>query len=194
MGWTKRMGEVYTQFLSRESKTKFISVRFGNVLGSNGSVVPLFSKMIENGGPVKVTHKDATRYFMTIPESVLLILQSTLIGDRGDIMILDMGEPVRIVKLAEEMIRLAGYMPGSDIELEFTGLRPGEKLHETLINGREEMHATSHQKISKVKSNLNTGVDIRGFVDEVVGKCYKDPQGAYPLMKNGLAGMMDSSG
>ncbi len=193
MGWTKRMGEVYTQFLSRESKTKFISVRFGNVLGSNGSVVPLFSKMIENGGPVKITHKDATRYFMTIPEAVLLILQSTLIGDRGDIMILDMGEPVRIVKLAEEMIRLAGYTPGTDIGLEFTGLRPGEKLHETLINGREGMHATSNPKISKVKSNLNTGMDVRGLVDEIVDKCYKDPQDAYPLMKNGLAGMMDSS-
>ena len=187
MGWSKRMGEVYTQSLSANCRTKLLSVRFGNVLGSNGSVVPIFQKQIEDGGPVQVTHPDTTRYFMTIPEAVLLILQSVLLGGQGDIMILDMGEPIRILDLAEEMIRLAGFVPGKEIEMEFIGLRPGEKLHEELMYGIEERHKTSHPKITLVKRNPGQNEDIPRFVDEILATALHDSERAYELMKKRLA-------
>src|SRR5690606_24509688 len=134
MGATKRYAELIIQEQQSHAKTtKFSAVRFGNVLGSNGSVIPLFKKQIADGGPVTVTHQDITRYFMTIPEAVGLILQCGVFAKGGEVFILDMGEPVRIVDLAEKMISLAGLKPHEDIKIEITGLRPGEKLFEELL-------------------------------------------------------------
>jgi len=148
MGASKRMAEIYCQNLNaRQQETAFITTRFGNVLGSAGSVVPLFQKQITAGGPVTVTHPDMTRYFMTIPEAVSLILQAGSMGEGGEIFVLDMGEPVKIIDLAEQMIRLSGMEPGSDIEIAFTGLRPGEKLYEELFHDQEALVGTSHPRI-----------------------------------------------
>lgn len=147
MGTTKRISELYCQNLNAHSKTRYVTVRFGNVLGSAGSVVPLFKQQIEAGGPVTVTHKDMERFFMTIPEACQLIMQSTVQGNGGEIFVLDMGEPVRIGYLAEQMIRLSGLIPSEDIEVSYTGLRPGEKLFEELFHEQEALQATPHEKI-----------------------------------------------
>ncbi|MBN4068710.1 polysaccharide biosynthesis protein, partial [Desulfotalea psychrophila] len=134
------------------SKTKFITTRFGNVLGSAGSVVPLFQKQIESGGPVTVTHKDITRYFMTIPESVGLILQAGSMGKGGEIFVLDMGKPVLIRNLAEQMIRLSGVSSGGAVEIVYTGLRPGEKLYEEILHESEGLEPTDHPKLLLARS------------------------------------------
>ena len=157
MGASKRIAEIYVQslFLKQLQKnancTKFITTRFGNVLGSNGSVVPFFKKQIAEGGPVTVTHPDIIRYFMTIPEATCLVLEAATLGNGGEIFCFDMGHPVRIADLAKNMIRLAGYVPGKDIEITYTGLRPGEKLYEELLNQKETTLPTSNQKILVAK-------------------------------------------
>ena len=147
MGATKRVAELYLQGLAAESATKFVAVRFGNVLGSAGSVIPIFKEQIAAGGPVTVTHPDMERYFMTIPEASQLVLQAGVMGKGSEIFILDMGEPVKIVDLAEDLIRLSGLRPGEDIEVEFTGVRPGEKLFEELSAEQENADKTYHAKI-----------------------------------------------
>lgn len=151
MGTTKRIAEIYCQNLDERVSTQFITVRFGNVLGSAGSVVPLFKRQLQTGGPLTVTHPDIQRYFMTIPEACQLILQAMVNGRGGEIFVLDMGEPIKIAYLAEQMIRLAGKEPGKDIQIEYTGLRPGEKLYEELFHESEQLSKTDHEKLFKAR-------------------------------------------
>lgn len=168
MGASKRIAEIYVQSLffnlSRRKHdgcvTRFITTRFGNVLGSNGSVIPLFRRQIEQGGPVTVTHRDIIRYFMTIPEACSLVLQAGTMGNGGEIYIFDMGQPVKIYDLAERMISLSGLRPGQDIEIIETGLRPGEKLYEELLNDKEKTMATSHNKIMIAKVRVYDYDDV----------------------------------
>ncbi|TLX75685.1 polysaccharide biosynthesis protein [Labilibacter sediminis] len=149
MGASKRICEIYIQALSqlKDMHTEFVTTRFGNVLGSNGSVVPLFKKQIEQGGPITVTHKDITRYFMTIPEACQLVLEAGFMGQGGEIFVFDMGDPVKIIDLAKEMVSLSGLKLGEDIDIVFTGLRPGEKLYEELLASKENTLPTHHEKI-----------------------------------------------
>lgn len=149
MGVSKRVAELYVQALSRRSKTRFVTVRFGNVWASAGSVVPIFQEQITKGGPVTVTHPEMLRYFMTIPEACQLVLQAAALGNGGEIFILDMGQPIKIVDLARRMIRMAGYIPDVDIKIEFTGMRPGEKLVEELSLDGENTEPTGHPRILK---------------------------------------------
>jgi len=151
MGASKRIAEIYIQTLNATSKTEFITTRFGNVLGSNGSVIPRFKKQIEKGGPVTVTHPEITRFFMTIPEACQLVLQAGAIGSGGEIFIFDMGESVKIADLAKKMVKLSGLKIGTDIQISFTGLRPGEKLYEELLNDKENTIPTEHSKIMAAK-------------------------------------------
>ncbi len=147
MGVSKRVAEIYVQSLSQRSRTQFVTVRFGNVLGSAGSVVPLFREQIARGGPITVTHPEMQRYFMTIPEACQLVMQAGAMGGGGEIFVLDMGEPVKIVDLARDLIRLSGYEPDQDIEIKFTGVRPGEKLFEEIAVDEENVDKTKHPKI-----------------------------------------------
>lgn len=147
MGATKRIGELIVQHAVRRIGRPYVVVRFGNVLGSQGSVVPLFQAQIASGGPVTVTHPEATRYFMTIPEAVRLVLQAAALGKGGEVFVLDMGQPLRIYDLACDLIRLHGLEPESDIPIVFTGLRPGERLHETLYTAAEQVQQTAHPGI-----------------------------------------------
>jgi FlaA1/EpsC-like NDP-sugar epimerase len=154
MGASKRLAEIYVQQLSAHGthQTKFITTRFGNVLGSNGSVILRFKDQIAKGGPVTVTHPNIIRYFMTIPEATQLVLEAGSMGNGGEIYVFDMGKPVPIVDLARKMIRLSGMVPGIDIEIKYTGLRPGEKLYEELLNDAENTQPTHHQKILIAKN------------------------------------------
>ncbi len=169
MGATKRLAEMYVQALSAEEAggTKFMAVRFGNVLGSSGSVIPIFKQQIANGGPVKVTHPDMTRYFMTIPEAVMLVLQSAKQGEGGDILVLDMGKPVRIMDLARQMIELSGLTPDEDIRIEITGVRPGEKLFEEITHVGESFVPTTHPKIHRFVAPPEDPAQMRGFLVEI---------------------------
>ena len=168
MGSSKRIAEMYIQDLSRSSETHFVTVRFGNVLGSEGSVVPIFKKQIAEGGPVTVTHPEMKRYFMTIPEASQLVLQAASMGKGGEIFVLDMGEPVKIVALARELITLSGFRPGEDIEMIFTGPRSGEKLFEELSIEGEDMQRTMHPKISIWKNIPMDRDRLRAGINELV--------------------------
>ena len=157
MGATKRIAELYISCLKDKSATKFVTTRFGNVLGSNGSVIPLFKKQIENGGPITVTHENITRYFMTIPEACSLVLEAAAMGNGGEIFVFDMGEPVKIYDLAINMISLSGKQFPKDIDIKIVGLRPGEKIYEELLADGENTKPTYHEKIMIAKSKpLNT--------------------------------------
>jgi FlaA1/EpsC-like NDP-sugar epimerase len=175
MGASKRVAEIYVQSLYRKllssqngSTTKFITTRFGNVLGSSGSVIPYFKKQIENGGPVTVTHPEIIRFFMTIPEACMLVLEAGSMGQGGEIFIFDMGKPVKIVELARKMIRLAGYIPEEDIKIVYTGLRPGEKLYEELLNKKELTQNTHHPKIMVANVQLYDYEKVSLLIDKLI--------------------------
>jgi len=168
MGASKRIAEIYTQSLNYTSRTKFITTRFGNVLGSNGSVIPRFKKQIENGGPITITHPDIIRYFMTIPEACQLVLEAGAMGQGGEIFIFDMGKPVKILDLAKKMIKLSGLTYGKDIQINFTGLRPGEKLYEELLNNKENTIPTYHPKIMIAKVNQYKQEEVLPKVMELI--------------------------
>ena len=191
MGASKRLAEIYVQSLGNRSKkvvhltnnnhdhhngnarhgvTKFITTRFGNVLGSNGSVIPRFKEQIQNGGPVTVTHPDIHRFFMTIPEACNLVLEAVTMGEGSEIFIFDMGDPVKIIDLARKMIRLSGLIPGKDIDIRFTGLRPGEKLYEELLNKSEMVIPTHHHKIMIAKVMEYDFYEINKAIDELIQK------------------------
>jgi FlaA1/EpsC-like NDP-sugar epimerase len=169
MGASKRAAEQIVSYIGNSTSSgTYVSVRFGNVLGSNGSVVPLFQQQIAAGGPVTVTHPDMRRYFMTIPEAVQLTLQACTMGKRSEIFVLNMGEPVRIVDLARNMIRLAGYEPDEDIEIRFIGARPGEKLYEELMLEGEQTMPTYHDKIKILRSTDVQHFSISAWIDDLL--------------------------
>ena len=169
MGMTKRLAEMIVQDAAQQSGRSFVSVRFGNVLGSRGSVVPLFQNQIADGGPVTVTHADMERFFMTIPEAVQLVLQASVLGKCGEVFVLDMGEPIKIMDLARDLIELSGYQVGRDIDIAITGLRPGEKLREELFSDDEALAPTEHEKILVVSNGAEPSLgqwkaDVEGLL------------------------------
>lgn len=171
MGATKRLAELVIQGLDQEFDTRFMAVRFGNVIGSNGSVIPTFREQIKRGGPVTVTHPEMTRYFMTIPEATQLVLQAGAIGKGGDILILDMGEPVKILELARQTIKLSGLRPNVDIQIKFTGVRPGEKLQEILASNTEKLLKTVHPKIFVGKIAPYPSIVMRKITESIPELC-----------------------
>lgn len=190
MGASKRIAEIYVQSLFLKNMkenaeapgTRFITTRFGNVLGSNGSVIPLFKKQIEAGGPITVTHPDITRYFMTIPEACELVLEAGAMGKGGEIFIFDMGEKVKIIDLAKNMLRLSGLQEGRDIRIEFTGLRPGEKIHEELLNNKENTLPTYHPKIMIGKVRTHSFDDVSRDVNELI-RLAREGESAFSIVK-----------
>ncbi len=181
MGASKRIAEMYTQAMNSKDGTLFITTRFGNVLGSNGSVIPLFRDQISNGGPVTVTHPEITRYFMTIPEACQLVLEAGAMGKGGEIFIFDMGKSIKIVDLAKKMIVLSGLQLGSDIEIKFTGLRPGEKLYEELLNDEENTLPTYHPLIMIAKEKKFDLASVSEKINELVG--YTDSLDGLAIVK-----------
>jgi FlaA1/EpsC-like NDP-sugar epimerase len=168
MGASKRIAEIYIQSLGKHASTKFITTRFGNVLGSNGSVIPRFKKQIEQGGPVTITHPDITRFFMTIPESCQLVLEAGSMGSGGEIFLFDMGKSVKIVDLARKMIRLSGLKEDTDIKITYTGLRPGEKLYEELLSSSENALPTHHRQILVGKVREYEFKEVQRFITELI--------------------------
>ena len=190
MGASKRIAEIYVQSLFKklhakdENCTKFITTRFGNVLGSNGSVIPYFQKQIAAGGPVTVTHPDIIRYFMTIPEACCLVMEASTLGNGGEIFVFDMGKPVRILDLARNMIRLAGYTPEVEIPIIFTGLRPGEKLYEELLNQKETTLPTNNEKIMIARVREFEFDEVSARIDQLIEASHLDkPFTTVSLMK-----------
>ncbi|MDP4663041.1 MAG: polysaccharide biosynthesis protein [Salibacteraceae bacterium] len=184
MGASKRLAEIYAQTANGRSKTKFITTRFGNVLGSNGSVIPVFRKQIEQGGPITVTHPEVTRFFMTIPEACRLVLEAGTMGKGGEIFIFDMGESVKIVELAKQMIKLSGLELGRDIQLVFTGLRPGEKLYEELLANKENTMPTHHPRILIGKVRIYDWEEVQSKIKELVNLYdFQDNRRAVKVMK-----------
>lgn len=180
MGASKRLAEIYTQSLNKTSPTNFITTRFGNVLGSQGSVIPRFRKQIEKGGPVTLTHPDVTRYFMTIPEAVQLVLEAEAMGHGGEIFIFDMGKSIKIIDLAKKMIRLSGLTIGKDIKLSYTGLRPGEKLYEELLNDKENTITTHHPQIMIAKVQEYDHKTVSAQIDDLINLSEKHEN--YPVV------------
>lgn len=201
MGTTKRMAELALQALShKDSSTRFCMVRFGNVLGSSGSVVPLFRKQIANGGPVTVTHAEITRFFMTIPEASQLVIQAGAMGKGGDVFVLDMGKSVKIVDLARKMVRLSGFEvkdehnPGGDIEILFSGLRPGEKLYEELLIG-DNVEGTGHERIMTANEVFLTWDELKPILDRLDKACHDfDHEAIRDLLLKAPTGFNPSDG
>ncbi|HHM06493.1 MAG TPA: polysaccharide biosynthesis protein [Gammaproteobacteria bacterium] len=193
MGASKRVAELFCQALNRRSNTRFITVRFGNVLGSAGSVVPLFQQQIAEGGPVTVTDPDISRFFMTIPEACQLIMQAAAMGRGGEIFVLDMGEPVKISYLAEQLIRLSGKVPGKDINITYTGLRPGEKLYEELFYEHEVLGKTTHEKILLAQSSVTDWGRLNQLLDALQDACSKYDEGALQMLLRELVPEMSEA-
>lgn len=177
MGVTKYLAEKIVKCKNKEGITKFSSVRFGNVLDSNGSVVPTFRKQIANGGPITITDPRMTRFFMTIPEAVQLVLEASIIGEGGEIFVLDMGQPVKIEEMARLMIRLSGFLPGKEIKIKYVGMRPGEKLAEILHTPKESLEKTANKKIFKIKQRNGNGKNLEDTISELKKLVYsQSPQ------------------
>ncbi len=168
MGASKRIAEIFIQSFNNNTKTSFVTTRFGNVLGSNGSVIPRFKKQIQDGGPITITHSDVTRYFMTIPEACQLVLEASIMGDGGEIFLFDMGKSVKITDLAHKMVKISGLEVGRDIQIVFTGLRPGEKLHEELLTDKENTLPTYHEKIMKARVQHHEFSKVEPKINELI--------------------------